>query len=291
MTQLERSAPIESGSGEQPHHKRATQVENRGIAIHATPLPNEGVVFQKAPGGGVTLSFQGKITIDLPPAMSEAAGAVLSNATDVGFRLLHAGTPPLEEIVASSETDHSSEREIITKHITFTKTSEFDLRPSETPANGLVPENTSEPLSDQHSASAMPSSEAYDPKQLHIPESENGKHEFVGNPVRDPRYWERRSGKKVAEFILATHPDNEKTLYHRIRAFDKQAERVRDTVRRSQTDVAVVAYGPKYWPVTRRTKDGQEKQEVVQGYYAGFVKVPKRYREDSAEQSLQQPQE
>jgi hypothetical protein len=290
MTQLERSAPIESGSGEQPHHKRATQVENRGIAIHATPLPNEGVVFQKAPGGGVTLSFQGKITIDLPPAMSEAAGAVLSNATDVGFRLLPAGTPPLEEIVASSETDHSSEREIITKHITFTKTSEFDLRPSETPANGLVPENTSEPLSDQHSASAMPSSEASDPKQLHIPESENEKHEFVGNPVRDPSYWVRRSGKRVAEFHLATHPDKDKTQYYRIRAFDKQADRVRDTVRRGQQGVEVFVYGPKYWPVTRRSKDGQEKQEVVQGYYAGFINVPKRYQQEQSPPT-QQPLE
>jgi hypothetical protein len=292
MTQLERSAPIESGSGEQPHHKQATQVENRGIAIHATPLPNEGVVFQKAPGGGVTLSFQGKITIDLPPAMSEAAGAVLSSATDVGFRLLPAGTPPLEEIVASSETDHRNEREIITKHITFTKTSEFDLRPSETPANGLVLEGPTESLSVQHSASDVPSSEASGPQQtdsLHIPESENEKFEFVGNPVRDPAYWVRRSGKRVAEFVLATHRQKEKTLYYRIRAFGKQAERVRDTVRKGQTGVEVVAYGPKYWPVTRRTNDGQEKKEAAQGYYAGFVHVPKRYREEPP--ATQQPLE
>jgi hypothetical protein len=86
--------------------------------------------------------------------------------------------------------------------------------------------------------------------------------------------------KKVAEFHLATHPEKEKTLYYRIRAFDKQAERVRDTVRKGQTEVEVFAYGPKYWPVTRRTKDGEIQQEVVQGYYAGFVKVPKRYRDE-----------
>ncbi len=138
----------------------------------------------------------------------------------------------------------------------------------------------------------MPSRDASGSPQtdaLHIPESENEKHEFVGNPVRDPRYWVRKSGKRVAEFHLATHPDKEKTLYYRIRAFDKQAERVRDTVRKGQTGVEVVAYGPKYWPVTKTTKDGEKRQEVVQGYYAGFVNVPKRYREEPP--ATQQPLE
>jgi hypothetical protein len=102
------------------------------------------------------------------------------------------------------------------------------------------------------------------------------KHEFVGNPVRDPSYWVRRSGKRVAEFHLATHPEKEKTLYYRIRAFDKQAERVRDTVRQGQTQVSVVAYGPKYWPVTRTTKD--------------VVNVPKRYRGEQPP-ATQQPLE
>jgi hypothetical protein len=158
----------------------------------------------------------------------------------------------------------------------------------------LVPENTSEPLNVPHSARDVPSSEATEPQlapTLHIPESENEKHEFVGNPVRDPSYWVRKSGKRVAEFHLATHPQKEKTLYYRIRAFDKQAERVRDTVRTGQTDVAVVAYGPKYWPVTRTTKDGQERQEVAQGYYAGYVHVPERYRQEQQPPATQQPLE
>jgi hypothetical protein len=140
----------------------------------------------------------------------------------------------------------------------------------------------------------MPSREASGPQQtptLHIPESENEKHEFVGNPVRNPSYWVRKSGKRVAEFHLATRsePDKEKTQYYRIRAFDKQAERVRDTVRKGQTGVEVIAYGPKYWPVTRVTEHGQKQQEVVQGYYAGFVHVPRRYREEPP--ATQQPLE
>jgi hypothetical protein len=157
----------------------------------------------------------------------------------------------------------------------------------------LVPESPPAPVSDQHSARAVPSSEASGPQQtdaLHIPESENDKFEFVGNPVHDPSYWVRRSGKRVAEFHLATHPDKDKTQYYRIRAFDKQADRVRDTVCRGQQGVEVFAYGPKYWPVTRRTKDGQEKQEVVQGYYAGFINVPKRYRQEQPP-TTQQPLE
>ncbi len=156
----------------------------------------------------------------------------------------------------------------------------------------MVPDSTTEPVSGQQSRPVESSSDASGLQQsdsLHIPESENEKFEFVGNPVRDPAFWVRKSGKRVAEFHLATHPEKEKTLYYRIRAFDKQAERVRDTVRKGQTEVSVVAYGPKYWPVTRRTKDGQQHQEVVQGYYAGFVNVPKRYREQPP--ATQQPLE
>jgi hypothetical protein len=156
----------------------------------------------------------------------------------------------------------------------------------------LVADSPAKPLSAAHNVPDAPSRDASSSPQtdaLHIPESENEKHEFVGNPVRDPSYWVRKSGKRIAEFHLATHPDKEKTLYYRIRAFDKQAERVRDTVRKGQTEASVVAYGPKYWPVTRRTKDGQEHQEVVQGYYAGFVNVPKRYRQEPP--ATQQPLE
>jgi hypothetical protein len=197
---------------------------------------------------------------------------------------------------AVSRLEHRQEREIITKHITFTKAPESIVSPSEGQSNGLVSDSTTEPVNGAHNASDVPSSEASAPNNLpddrqgspiDIPKSENEKHEFVGNPIRDPAYWERSSGKKVAEFHLATHPSKEKTLYYRIRAFDKQAERVRDSVRKGQTEVSVVAYGPKYWPVTRTTKDGQEKKEVVQGYYAGFVNVPRRYRE--APPATQQP--
>jgi hypothetical protein len=158
----------------------------------------------------------------------------------------------------------------------------------------LVPDSPAEPLSAAHNVPDAPSHDASVSPQtdtLHIPKSENEKHEFVGNPVRNPHYWVRDSGKRVAEFHLAPHPnpDKEKTLYYRIRAFNDQAERVRDTVRKGQTGVKVFAYGPKYWSVTRRTKDGQEKKEVVQGYYAGFVNVPKRYREQPP--AMEQPLE
>ena len=45
---------------------------DRSIAIQATPSPDTpGIIFQKAPDGGTTIWFQGEITIDLPPAVSE----------------------------------------------------------------------------------------------------------------------------------------------------------------------------------------------------------------------------
>jgi membrane-bound lytic murein transglycosylase len=109
---------------------------------------------------------------------------------------------------------------------------------------------------------------------LVLPESENKKFEFIGNPVYDARYRERKSGKRIADFHLATHPGKNQTEYFRIRAFDGLAERARDTVRKGQKGVEVVAYGPKYWKGKRKTENGW-KEELIEGYYAGFVRVPK----------------
>jgi len=75
----------------------------------------------------------------------------------------------------------------------------------------------------------------------------------------------------VAEFVLATHPEEGKTEYQRIRAFDGLAVYVRDNVRQQQTDVEVSAYGPKHWTSHNRKE--------ITGYYAKSVKVPKRYRQ------------
>jgi membrane-bound lytic murein transglycosylase len=52
------------------------------------------------------------------------------------------------------------------------------------------------------------------------------------------------------------------------------AEKVRDNIRKGQKDVEVVAYGPKYWKGKKKTEDGW-KEELIEGYYAGFVRVPK----------------
>jgi membrane-bound lytic murein transglycosylase len=97
--------------------------------------------------------------------------------------------------------------------------------------------------------------------------------------VYDPYYKTRKSGKRIADFALATHDKEDATHYWRIRAFDKTAERVRDNVRRGQTGVEAVVYGPKYWHQKKKTKDGEWIQETVKGYYAGMVRVPQKHRE------------
>jgi hypothetical protein len=112
-------------------------------------------------------------------------------------------------------------------------------------------------------------------------EEGNEKYVFVGNPVRDPSYWVRKSGKRVADFILATNPAEDDPGYRRIRAFDDLAEKVRDQVRKGQTGIEATVYGPKHWISRYKTKQGWEEREVT-GYYAGFVKVPKRYRQGEA---------
>jgi hypothetical protein len=96
--------------------------------------------------------------------------------------------------------------------------------------------------------------------------------------VFEPQYKERRSGTKIADFALATHPDEETTHYWGIRAFNKTAEYVHTHFCEGQTAVEASVYGPKQWTVRNKRQDGSWENREVEGYYAGFVRVPKRYR-------------
>ena len=140
---------------------------------------------------------------------------------------------------------------------------------------GLIPEGFPpphrEPQNEPNEKTDTPSPETNG--SLDLPESENKKHEIIGNPVYDAKYRERKSGKRIADFHLATHPGKNQTEYFRIRAFDDLAEKARDNIRKGQKDVEVVAYGPKYWKGKKKTEDGW-KEELIEGYYAGFVRVP-----------------
>jgi hypothetical protein len=117
---------------EQPDH--ASDRERR-FAIQATPDPHSGVVFQKAPDGGVSISFQGRVTIDLPQAIVDVTGAVGSAPPDTGYRLIADGTLLPDEATPASQHHEQAIPEVITHHIT--KALDSDVRPSETPANGL----------------------------------------------------------------------------------------------------------------------------------------------------------
>jgi hypothetical protein len=157
---------------------------------------------------------------------------------------------------------------------------ESPVRDAETLANGLIPESTSSPVSEPYSSAEKPSWEQSLTEEGEIPESENRKFQLVGNPARKVGYRvTRKSNTRIADFVLATHPDRETTEYWRIRAFGEQAEKVRDQVRVGQKDVEAMVYGPKYWKGRKKTQDGWE-ETVVKGYHAGFVKVPRKYREE-----------
>jgi hypothetical protein len=147
----------------------------------------------------------------------------------------------------------------------------------------LIPEGTPRPLREAQGSSEEPSGNG-SVEDEDMPENENRKFELVGNPVYDPWFKVRRSGTKVADFSLATHDKEGETKYWRVRAFDKRAERVRDTVRKGQKDVEAVVYGPKYWRQKKKLKDGTWTQDVVEGYYAGMVRVPERDRENKSHQ-------
>src|SRR3954451_158467 len=103
------------------------------------------------------------------------------------------------------------------------------VQADEVPRSSLTPETTPEARTSESEGAAAESKK----------EVGNQLHEFVGNPAYDAKYWELKSGKRVAEFVLATHPEEGKTEYQRIRAFDGLAVYVRDNVRQKQTDVEV----------------------------------------------------
>src|SRR5215212_5907751 len=93
----------------------------------------------------------------------------------------------------------------------------------------LIPEGTPPPQrEDSHASENGSRNETETPKEeIIVPESENNKHEFTGNPVYDAKYRVRKSGKRIADFHIATHEKKDETKYFRIRAFDGLAERAR----------------------------------------------------------------
>ena len=162
----------------------------------------------------------------------------------------------------------------------LTRATESVLSDTKDTNYSLVPDSPPQPTREAVNSSEQPSGNGSSiVEDEDMPENENRKFELVGNPVFDPYYNVRRSGKKIADFALATHNKKGETHYYRIRAFDKRAERVRDTLRKGQTGVEAVVYGPKYWRQKKHLKDGTWTQEVVEGYYAGMVRVPERYKE------------
>jgi hypothetical protein len=125
------------------------------------------------------------------------------------------------------------------------------------------------PVTEQHSASDTASKE-----QSGKEDETNRKHVFTGNVATEPYYRKRRSGKQLADFVLAEHPEDGQTVYRRIRAFDKQAERVRDRVEKGQ-QVEVTTYSPKQWVDSVKQKDGSWGKQERTDFYAGFLKIPK----------------
>jgi hypothetical protein len=213
------------------HPSEQSPATSSPTEIGITPFPDEIIVFQEQPDGNHTMSFRGKVLIQ---------GEITEGEITIAIR------PP----------------------VTF-KPSELPVTAQEEQSSGLLPESTSPPVTEPHNASdtaSPPPSETKDSKAV---EQGNELHKFTGNPTYDAKYWELKSGKRVAEFVLATHPEEGQTEYKRIRSFDGLAVYVRDNVRKGQKDVFVEAWGPKHW-TSRNQKD-------ITGYYGKRVKVPKKY--------------
>ena len=152
---------------------------------------------------------------------------------------------------------------------------------SEAPTSGLLPDPPPPSVTEPHSAGEVPSWEKPRADFDDIPESENNKIVLEGNPAKKLGYRvTKRSNTRIADFVFATHPQQETTEYWRIRAFGDQAEKVRDRLEVGQQGVAVSVYGPKYWESRKKTSEGYI-DTVVKGYNAGFVKISGRSTQET----------
>jgi hypothetical protein len=266
------TAPIDTDASPQTDESSdlplTEEVIDRGLAIVATPGIGEQVVFRRSPDGGISIKFTGEVQIAFSRPIEEP----------------HEESPQESDNGAPAEV--ANEYGVVTRHVSFSPAPESDLTPSDGQGNGKAPDGQEAPQQPAQSGSETEDKDAAATEGggIFVPESENRRHEFVGNPVRDAKYWVRRSGKRVADFHIATHPKKDETRYYRIRSFDDLADRVRDNVRQGQKDVQVVAYGPKYWKGRKKTKTGEWQEELVQGYYAGFVHAPEKPQKEKGEE-------
>lgn len=264
-------------SEEQPAAGRSSTPETTRYAIVVAPHDGEGVRFGNLPDGRPSMTFTGEVTIfPLQNQVQEAPG-----------------TFPLSEVFAALRADSRAlhvEQTAATDEQAPQEPSESPVTAADAPASGFSsPDSTSQPVTDQYTGTDKPSwvksRSAFD----ELPKSENEKYLLVGNPAKKLGYRvTRKTNTRIADFILATHPDPETTQHWRIRAFGDEAEKVRDQVEVGQTGVEVTVYGPKYWTGRRKTKDGKE-DTVVKGYHAGFVRVPRKYRQQEQASGTAKP--
>ena len=92
---------------------------------------------------------------------------------------------------------------------------------------------------------------------------------LLGRVGRDPTFWTTKSGVARAHFPLGVRhdPASDKTTWHRIDAWNKWAERARDTVSKGQV-LEVVAY--------RRvsTVEGSRGPREVEEFRAAAIRHP-----------------
>src|SRR5215216_3665718 len=111
-----------------------------------------------------------------------------------------------------------------------------------------IPDSPPPAVTEPHSAGDMPSWERPKSDMTEIPENENNKVVLEGNPAKILGYRvTRKTNTRIADFVMATHPDKATTSYWRVRAYGDEAEKVRDQVEVGQKGVEVTVYGPKYW--------------------------------------------
>jgi len=152
---------------------------------------------------------------------------------------------------------------------------ESPVKAAETPTRGLIAESTPPPVTEPHSGSDKPSWERSLKDGEELPESENEKFQVTGNVARIGRYRvTKKTNTKIADLVLASHPDKSTTEYWRIRGFNDEALKIREQIEVGQQGIEATIYGPKYWRGRKKTQDGWE-ETVVKGYHAGFLKIPR----------------
>ena len=102
---------------------------------------------------------------------------------------------------------------------------------------------------------------------------EREKVDITGRIATDPKYSERKAGRRTLKFVLAEHPEPATTNFHKITMWNERADKYNGTLTKGE-EVRVVGNLREFTYTDKKTGEKKQGSEI----YAWGVGKPKRER-------------